>query len=249
MGVFVLVVTSAVLPIPSEWMKIPRLRVAVSVDGLPEDHDIRRKPATYQRILKNIEGRTINVHWVITNTALKRPSYLEEYLAFWNAQSEVNRIWVSLYTPQLGEQSVENLGPEDRRLLAAKLPALTARFPKLLMTPGIAATFIAPPTSPDDCLFAKMSLNFSADLTSPVEPCIFGGTPDCSQCGCAISSALHWIRMLEIVGPLKIAHFVEGSVGIGLLMKRLRSDSMQLPRWEHNEPETNQKTKLVRIQS
>jgi len=40
-----LVVTSAVIPIPIEWMKIPRLRVAVSVDGLPEDHDIRRKPA------------------------------------------------------------------------------------------------------------------------------------------------------------------------------------------------------------
>ncbi len=43
-GVFTLVVTSAVIPIPIEWMKIPRLRVAVSVDGLPEDHDIRRKP-------------------------------------------------------------------------------------------------------------------------------------------------------------------------------------------------------------
>jgi organic radical activating enzyme len=45
MSVFTLVVTSAVIPIPEEWMKIPRLRVAVSVDGLPEDHDIRRKPA------------------------------------------------------------------------------------------------------------------------------------------------------------------------------------------------------------
>src|SRR5258708_38424251 len=39
LGVFTLVVTSAVIPIPIEWMKIPRLRVAVSVDGLPEDHD------------------------------------------------------------------------------------------------------------------------------------------------------------------------------------------------------------------
>ncbi len=42
MGVFTLVVTSAVIPIPAEWMRIPRMRVAVSVDGLPEDHDIRR---------------------------------------------------------------------------------------------------------------------------------------------------------------------------------------------------------------
>ena len=31
MGVFTLVVTSAVIPIPPDWMKIPRLRVAVSV--------------------------------------------------------------------------------------------------------------------------------------------------------------------------------------------------------------------------
>src|SRR5216684_5112874 len=52
MDVFTLVVTSGVIPVPAEWMKIPRVRIAVSVDGMPEDHDIRRKPATYQRILK-----------------------------------------------------------------------------------------------------------------------------------------------------------------------------------------------------
>jgi hypothetical protein len=206
------------------------------VDGLAEDHDLRRKPATYQRILKNIEGREINIHWVITGTALKRPSYLEEYLAFWDARSEVNRIWVSLYTPQLGEQSPENLGPEQRRLLASKLPAMTARFPKLLMNDGVAATFIDPPKSPEDCLFAKMSLNFSADLTSQVEPCIFGGAPDCSQCGCAISSGLHWIRSFEIAGSLKVDHFIEGSIAVGLWMKRLRTGSVQFSRWERSEP-------------
>src|SRR5271154_837262 len=59
MGVFTLVVTSGVIPIPQEWMKLPRVRVAVSVDGLPEHHDIRRKPATYERLLKNIEGREV----------------------------------------------------------------------------------------------------------------------------------------------------------------------------------------------
>src|SRR5512146_2047746 len=39
-GRFSLVVTSAVIPIPVEWMKLPRVRVAVSVDGLPEHHDV-----------------------------------------------------------------------------------------------------------------------------------------------------------------------------------------------------------------
>jgi hypothetical protein len=104
MSVFTLVVTSAVIPIPAEWMKIPRVRVAVSIDGLPEDHDIRRKPATYERILKNIEGREVNIHWTITRAMLSRPGYLEEYIVFWN-RPEVNRIWVSLYTPQIGERT------------------------------------------------------------------------------------------------------------------------------------------------
>src|ERR1700688_3632651 len=102
LGVFTFVGTSAVIPVPLDWMKIPRLRVAVSVDGLPEHHDIRRKPATYERILKNIEGREVNIHWTITRPMLARPGYLEEYVAFWSARPEVNRIWVSGYTPQIG---------------------------------------------------------------------------------------------------------------------------------------------------
>ena len=71
MGIFTLLVTSGVIPIPTHWMSLlPRTRVAVSVDGLPEHHDIRRKPATYERILKNIEGCDVNVHWVITRQML-----------------------------------------------------------------------------------------------------------------------------------------------------------------------------------
>jgi sulfatase maturation enzyme AslB (radical SAM superfamily) len=44
MNVHTMVVTSAVIPIPHEWMNIPRVRVTISVDGLPEHHDVRRKP-------------------------------------------------------------------------------------------------------------------------------------------------------------------------------------------------------------
>src|ERR1700685_3179081 len=124
MNIFALVVTSAVIPIPKEWMKIPRLRVAVSVDGLPEDHDIRRKPATYVRILKNIEGREVNIHWVITRPMLQRREYLEEYVSFWSGRPEVNRIWVSVYTPQIGEESAEKLAPADRVTLSEELPRL-----------------------------------------------------------------------------------------------------------------------------
>src|SRR5260370_301881 len=221
MGVFTMVVTSAVIPIPIEWIKLPRVRVAVSVDGLPEDHDVRRKPATYERILKNIQGRKVNVHWVVTRPMLPRPGYLEEYVSFWSARAEVDRIWVSVYTPQIGEQSAEILTASDRVLLVRRLPALSKQYRKLLITEGMAEAILNPPSSPDDCLFSKMSANYSADLQSRVEPCAFGGTPDCSQCGCSISSGLHGIRTIKLAGSAEIEYVGRGSVGGGRVVKRL----------------------------
>jgi MoaA/NifB/PqqE/SkfB family radical SAM enzyme len=232
MGVFTMVVTSGVIPIPHEWMEIPRLRVAVSVDGLPEHHDERRKPATYERILRNIEGRSINVHWVITQPMMLRSSYLEEYVAYWNERPEVDHIWVSLYSPQVGEQSAECLRPEDRERIAAELPELGKMYPKLLLPKGMAQAFVKPPEDPQHCLFSKMSLNLSADLQTHVEPCVFGGTPDCSQCGCSISSALHWIRDIKVAGPLTIGHLVQGSLAVGSVMQKLRGDHGAPDRWK-----------------
>ena len=229
--VHALVVTSAVIPIPLDWMKIPRVRVAVSIDGLRPDHDARRKPATYERILKNIEGREVNVHCVVTRPMLQRAGYLDEYAAFWSAQPEVNRIWVSVYTPQMGEQSAEMLTPEDRVALARQLPKIAARYPKLLFKEGMAQAFLDPPRNPDECLFSKMSVNYSADLQTRVEPCVFGGIPDCEQCGCTISNALHWIRSVPVAGPLKVDHFIEGSIRVGQFVNRLREESNEPPRW------------------
>src|ERR1700693_4943148 len=160
LGVFTLVVTSAVIPIPLEWINIPRSRVAVSVDGLPEHHDIRRKPATYERILNNIEGREINVHWVITRPMLARPGYLEEYVSFWNARREVDHIWVSLYSPQIGEESAERLAAEDRERGASEFAPLRQKYPKLLLPEGMARAFVKPPANPQSCLFSKMSVNY-----------------------------------------------------------------------------------------
>lgn len=231
MGVYTLVVTSGVLPIPLQWMGIPHALIAISVDGLPEHHDVRRKPATYRRILENIEGRRVNVHWVITRPMLARSGYCEDYLAFWNGRPEVNRIWVSLYSPQTGEQSPERLTDDDRRTVARELPALSRRFPKLLISEGIVRAFLHPPASPDRCLFAKMSTNYSADLKAPIEPCVLGGSPDCSQCGCAISSTLHWIQGARLAGPIKVGHLVDVSVGVGRIANYLKSRPTQLPRW------------------
>jgi MoaA/NifB/PqqE/SkfB family radical SAM enzyme len=250
MEVYSLVVTSGVLPVPLQWMLLPRVRVAISVDGLPEHHDIRRKPATYERILKNIEGREVNIHWVITRPMMERAGYLEEYVKFWSARPETNRIWVSVYSPQIGEESAERLTAEDRASLARQLPLLGKKYPKLLFNGGIAKAFLAPPKNPDECLFAKMSVNYSADFKTRVEPCVFGGTPDCSQCGCAASVGLHWIRGIKIAGPVKVDHFIGSSVKVGLFMNRLSSRAARQPRWTPGENSSNGKAeKLVQIQS
>jgi MoaA/NifB/PqqE/SkfB family radical SAM enzyme len=247
MGVFTMVVTSGVLAIPEHWMNIPRFRVAVSVDGLPEHHDEPRRPATYERILKNVAGRKINVHWVITRPMLERDTYLEEYVAFWQARPEVDHIWVSLYSPQVNEKSRERLRPEDREFIARTLPPLRRRYAKLLVPEGMARAFVKPPQSPEACLFSKMSMNYSADFETHVEPCVFGGDPDCSQCGCSISSALHWIRDVKIAGPLKVGHLVGSSLAVGSAMNKMRGDTHTPNRWQAGAHLRGQKNPLVRI--
>jgi len=249
-NIFSMVVTSGIIPIPMEWMGLRRRnRVAVSIDGLPEHHDPRRKPATYERILENIQGREVNIHWTITGPMMKRAGYLEEYLAFWQARPEVKRIWVSLYSPQQGEDTPEMLTLEERQRVAEELPGLRETYPKLLMNPGIAQALLEPPKNPQECLFSKMSTNFSADLTTRVEPCIFGGTPDCSQCGCVVSSGLHHVQQRKLVGPLSIGHLVRSSTAIGRVTNRLRSGSVMPARWHALPSRQDATTDLVQIGS
>jgi hypothetical protein len=93
-----------------------------------------------------------------------------------------------------------------------------------------------------------MSANYSADLHSRVEPCVFGGTPDCSQCGCSISSALHWIRTIKLAGPVKVDHFVKGSIAIGTLMNRLRSGAIRPSRWHSGAANPRPPANIVQIQ-
>jgi MoaA/NifB/PqqE/SkfB family radical SAM enzyme len=239
-NIYTMVVTSAVIPIPQQWMSIPRLRVAVSVDGLPEDHDMRRKPATYERVLKNIAGRQVNIHWTITRPMLQRAGYIEEYLSFWSARPEVNRIWISTYTPQKDEQSAEILHAEDREMVARELLAARSRHPKLLMGDGIARALLAPPSNPAECMFARMSTNYSADLKTRVEPCVFGGNPDCAQCGCAISSGLHAVKQIRLGRLVKVENIALTSAAIGTLVGQLRGRNH--PRWK-----SEHKTELVEI--
>jgi len=230
-GTNTMIVTSAVIPIPKDWMELPRITVAVSVDGLAPDHDLRRRPATYDRILQNIAGRRVNIHCTIVRQHMQQPDYLEQFLAFWSARPEVNRIWFSVYTPQRKESTPEMLLPDDRLRLVDRLPAISRRFPKLMLPAGMARAFADPPQSPKQCLFSKMSVNYTADLKSNVEPCVFGGDPDCSQCGCSISAGLHWIGGIKVAGPLKVRHLVRASMATGTAVNRVFPHKTELPRW------------------
>ena len=113
-GVHVQIVTSAFGVLPPAWATLPHMNVVVSIDGLQPEHDIRRKPATYERILKNIAGQKITIHTTITGQLMKRPGYLHEFLTFWTPRSEIHKIWFSLFTPQIGDNLPEILTQEER---------------------------------------------------------------------------------------------------------------------------------------
>jgi hypothetical protein len=177
---------------------------------------------------------------------LDRHSYLEEYVAFWNERPEVDHIWVSLYTPQVGEESAERLTFADRKFIADELPRIRKKYPKLLVPEGLARAFVNPPKGPGECLFAKMSVNYSADLRTQVEPCVFGGKPDCSQCGCSISSALHWIETVRVAGPIRVGHLARASLKTGIATGKLRRNLSRPERWR--ERTSREKPRLVQIQ-
>ena len=221
-GVHVEVVTSAVRPIPAEWDRIQNLKTVVSVDGLQPEHDARRKPATYARILSHIEGRRIIVHCTVTGQMTRKPGYLEEFVDFWSGRPEVASIRISLFTPQLGEVRDEVLSPDDRRRVVAELSRLRTRHSKLRLTDKMLNAYLSPPRSPDHCIFSKVTKCVSSDLKSLVLPCQFGGTPDCSQCGCAATAGLEAVGRAT-VGGVRLGAIFGVSRRVGLLVNRMRS--------------------------
>lgn len=223
-GIHVQIVTSAVRDMPLEWHDLPRFSLTVSIDGLQPEHDARRTPATYERILKNIAGHRITVHCTITRQQVDRPGYIAEFLDFWSARPEVQRIWYSLYTPQIGEVSDEILRPEDRTRVIDDLHAMRQRYPKLSVPKELLAVYADPPQSPDECVFARMTTTISADLTTRISPCQFGGTPDCSNCGCAASAGLAAIARHRVCGVIPVGTLLNGSIKIGEQMRRLRAE-------------------------
>jgi sulfatase maturation enzyme AslB (radical SAM superfamily) len=140
-GIHVQVVTSAFRVLPPEWIGIDKLNIVVSIDGLQPEHDERRKPATYDRILKNIAGHGITIHSTVTGQMMKRPGYLDEFLQFWTPRPEIRKIWFSLFTPQVGDQLPEMLTAEERARVIMELFDFRKRYPKLDMADGLIRQF------------------------------------------------------------------------------------------------------------
>jgi MoaA/NifB/PqqE/SkfB family radical SAM enzyme len=227
MGVHTQVVTSAVRPIPESWADMPLLQVVVSIDGLQPEHDARRAPATYDRILKHIKGQHVTVHCTITRQQ-SRPGYITEFTEFWAKLPDVKRIWFSLYTPQKGEQSPEMLRREDRERAVAEITALYAREPKLHdMRPSVVKGYLRPPQTPDECIFAKTTACVSSDLKRVITPCQYGGDPDCTECGCMASVGLAAVGDHRLAGVVPLRAIFSASIAVGRGVRAMRGGDAQ----------------------
>ena len=223
-GIHTQLVTSAVREIPAEWRGMRRLTIAVSIDGLQPEHDVRRAPATYDRVLRHITGHQITVHCTITRQQARREGYLEEFLHFWSDQTATRKVWFSLYTPQVGEVSEEKLTAADRRRVIDDLMALRLRYPKLQAPKGMLDVYANPPSSPEACVFALTTQNVSADLKTRITPCQFGGNPDCASCGCIASAGLAAVARHQLFGFIPVGALFAGSMKVGNRVRRtLRS--------------------------
>jgi MoaA/NifB/PqqE/SkfB family radical SAM enzyme len=222
-GVHTQVVTSAFRVIPAEWLKFKKLNVVVSIDGLQPEHDVRRKPATYERILKNIEGTKITVHCTITSQIAGRPGYLDEFLRFWSSQPEVAKVWFSVFTPQRGATDPEILTQSQRAGVIDDLRRLRKKYPVLDMSEAVIREIESPPSNPEECIFARTTTMISADLRTKITPCQFGGDPDCERCGCIASMGLASVGHHRVVGSLTAGQIFMASDRFGKRWKRLSS--------------------------
>jgi sulfatase maturation enzyme AslB (radical SAM superfamily) len=215
-GIHVQVVTSAFRPLPAAWASMDRLNIVVSIDGLQPEHDVRRAPATYERIIRNIAGQQITIHCTVTGQMMTRPGYLQKFLEFWTPREEIRKVWFSLFTPQIGDAGMaEILGPAQRAQAIADMLQLRRIFPKLDMPEGLIRQFVTPPHNPANCVFALTTRVLSADLKTRVAPCQFGGNPDCSSCGCIASMGLAAVAAHKLGGFVPVGAIFRASVKIG----------------------------------
>ena len=221
-GVYAQVVTSAFREIPAAWMALKKLTVVVSIDGLQPEHDARRTPATYDRILKNINGARVTLHCTITSQIAARPGYLDEFLRFWCDRPQVAKVWFSVFTPQKGANDPEILTKTQRAAVIDDLRQLRLKYPTLDMPEEVIRELASPPSNPRECIFARTTKVISADLETLVTPCQFGGNPDCERCGCIASMGLAAVGHHSVMGWLTAGRIFMASERVGKAWNHLK---------------------------
>ena len=218
-GIHVQLVTSAFRAMPEVWKSYRGFTLSVSVDGLEAEHNVRRAPATYDRILQNIANQRVTIHCTITGQMMKRPGYLREFMEYWSGVEAAEKVWFSIFTPQRGQEMPEILTRAERHDAVRQIHELRDRYPKLAMPRRLVDHFIHPPSSPTDCIFSQVTQTVSADLRTAITPCQFGGDPDCSQCGCMASMALAAVGTYKLGGLIPVGALFRGSVRLGELRR------------------------------
>lgn len=167
-------------------------------------------------------GHAVTVHCTVTCQMTHRAGYLREFVSFWEKQPEVRKIWISLYTPQIGESSPEILPLDVRERVINELFALESVSEKLELPAGLLQAYRRPPSDPGRCVFTLTTRATSADLRTAVNPCQLGGKPDCRQCGCIASAAMEAISRHRLPMGIPIGMIYGVSRSLGLHLKALR---------------------------
>ena len=102
------------------------------------------------------------------------------------------------------------------------LLALRLRYPKLALPKGLIEVYAEPPSSPDECVFARTTTVLSADLKTGITPCQYGGAPDCTQCGCIASAGMAAVGRHQLFGVIPVGAIFNGSLKIGERMRSMR---------------------------
>ena len=171
---------------------------------------------------KEHRGSPVTIHSTITAQSASRPGYLEQFLTFWSSNPAIRKIWFSLFTPQRGATDPEILSREQRFVVINELRRLRPLFPKLDMHDIVLDEIASPPSNPEECIFARTTQTISADLTTRITPCQFGGDPDCSQCGCIASMGLAAVGHYKVVGNLTAGDLFMVSDRLGKGLRKIK---------------------------
>ena len=140
-------------------------RCASRSTGLQPEHDVRRAPATYDRILKHIKGQHVTVHCTITRQQT-RPGYVTEFTDFWaKLAGRQAHLVQPVHAAERRAVAGDAAARGSRSASSTRSRRCIAREPKLHdMRPSVVHGYLHPPQNPDECIFAKTTACLSADL-------------------------------------------------------------------------------------